>query len=176
MSGVGRTRTLATAARSRRLQLRRRTGRLPPATRRGGDGRGQALVLRAVPAARDGDPDALRFLYLRYADNVYSYVCSIMRDEHEAEDVTQGIFARLPAALQRYRPQVVPFSSWIMRVAHNAAIDSVRAHARSRARRSATRTPWLTMEPGTASKRFAPRWPPCRRSSARCSSSASSAA
>ena len=89
---------------------------------------GKRLVLQAVPAARDGDEDAMRFLYLRYSDHVYSYVCSIVRDEHEAEDVTQAIFARLPAALQRYRPQVVPFSSWIMRVAHNAAIDSVRAH------------------------------------------------
>ena len=88
---------------------------------------GTDAVLRgAVAAARQGDDDALRYLYLRFGDNVFSYVCSIVRDEHDAEDVTQSVFAKLPARLERYRPQVVPFASWIMRVAHNAAIDHVR--------------------------------------------------
>jgi RNA polymerase sigma-70 factor (ECF subfamily) len=85
------------------------------------------LVLGAVARAKAGDDDAIRFLYLRYADNVYGYVCSIVRDEHEAEDVTQQIFAKLLTALPKYEPRVVPFSAWILRVAHNAAIDHVRA-------------------------------------------------
>jgi RNA polymerase sigma-70 factor (ECF subfamily) len=85
------------------------------------------LVLAAVARAKDGDDDALRFLYLCYADNVYGYVCSIVRDEFEAEDVTQQIFAKLMTALARYEPRIVPFSAWILRVAHNAAIDHVRA-------------------------------------------------
>jgi RNA polymerase sigma-70 factor (ECF subfamily) len=87
----------------------------------------ERLVLAAVERAKEGDDDALRFLYLRYADNVYGYVCSIVRDEHEAEDVTQHIFAKLLTALGRYEPRLVPFSAWILRVAHNAAIDHVRA-------------------------------------------------
>ena len=97
---------------------RRRTLDQSPATER--------LVLAAVARAKEGDDDALRFLYLRYADNVYGYVCSILRDEQEAEDVTQQVFAKLLVALGRYEPRVVPFSAWIMRVAHNAAIDHVR--------------------------------------------------
>jgi RNA polymerase sigma-70 factor (ECF subfamily) len=88
---------------------------------------GEELVLAAVARAKDGDADALRYLYLRYADNVYGYVCSIVRDEYEAEDVTQHIFAKLLTSLARYQPRVVPFSAWILRVAHNAAIDHVRA-------------------------------------------------
>ena len=84
-------------------------------------------MVAAVARAKEGDSDALRFLYLRYADNVYGYVCSIVRDEHEAEDVTQHIFAKLITALDRYEPRVVPFSAWILRVAHNAAIDHMRA-------------------------------------------------
>ena len=87
----------------------------------------ERLVLRAVERAKAGEQDAIRFLYLRFADNVYGYVCSIVRDEHEAEDVTQQIFAKLLTALPRYEPRVVPFSAWILRVAHNAAIDHVRA-------------------------------------------------
>jgi RNA polymerase sigma-70 factor, ECF subfamily len=88
--------------------------------------RHERLVLAAVTRAKEGDDDALRFLYLRYADNVYGYVCSIVQDEYEAEDVTQHIFAKLMTALERYEPRVVPFSAWILRVAHNAAIDHVR--------------------------------------------------
>jgi RNA polymerase sigma-70 factor (ECF subfamily) len=84
------------------------------------------LVLSAVQRARSGDEDALRFLYLKYVDNVYGYICSVIRDEHEAEDVTQHLFAKLPTALHRYRPGPVPFSAWLLRVAHNAAIDHVR--------------------------------------------------
>src|SRR5918998_5534471 len=87
----------------------------------------EQLVQAAAERARDGDADALRFLYLRYADNVYGYVCSIVRDEHEAEDVTQHIFGKLTVALARYEPRVAPFSAWILRVAHNTAIDHVRA-------------------------------------------------
>ena len=87
----------------------------------------ERLVLRAVQQAKEGDEDALRFLYLRYADNVYGYVCSIVRDEHEAEDVTQQVFAKLLGSLPRYQPRSVPFSAWVLRVAHNAAIDHMRS-------------------------------------------------
>jgi RNA polymerase sigma-70 factor, ECF subfamily len=86
----------------------------------------ERLVVAAVVRAKEGDADALRYLYLCYADNVYGYVCSIVRDEYEAEDVTQHIFAKLMTSLARYEPRVVPFSAWILRVAHNAAIDHVR--------------------------------------------------
>jgi RNA polymerase sigma-70 factor (ECF subfamily) len=89
--------------------------------------RTEERVLQAVILAKRGDEDALRYLYLRYADNVYGYVCSIVRDEHEAEDVTQQIFAKLLTALERYEPRRVPFSAWILRVAHNQAIDHLRS-------------------------------------------------
>lgn len=107
----------ATAARSgyrRRRQLSH-----PPA--------GEALVGAAAERAREGDDDALRLLYLLYADNVYGYVLAIVRDEHDAEDVTQQIFFKLLTSLERYEPSSVPFSAWILRVAHNAAIDHLRA-------------------------------------------------
>lgn len=87
----------------------------------------EGVLDAAIQRAKQGDEEAMRFLYLRYADNVYGYVCSIVRDEHEAEDVTQQIFAKLKTALQRYEPRSVPFSAWILRIAHNAAIDSMRA-------------------------------------------------
>jgi RNA polymerase sigma-70 factor, ECF subfamily len=81
---------------------------------------------RAVARAKSGDMEAIRFLYLRYKDNVYGYVLSIVRDAHDAEDVTQTVFIKLISVIHKYEPRQVPFTAWILRVAHNAAIDSLR--------------------------------------------------
>jgi RNA polymerase sigma-70 factor (ECF subfamily) len=88
--------------------------------------REEALISRAVAAAQRGDREAMRFLYLRYADHVYGYVRTIVRDDDEAEDVTQLVFAKLLRVLHRYEPAGVPFSRWLLRLAHNAAIDHLR--------------------------------------------------
>jgi RNA polymerase sigma-70 factor (ECF subfamily) len=88
------------------------------------------LVSRAVARAKAGDSEATRFLYIRYADNVYGYVRSIVRDEHESEDVTQHVFAKLLTVIVKYEERSVPFSAWILRVARNVAVDHMR---RSRA-------------------------------------------
>jgi RNA polymerase sigma-70 factor (ECF subfamily) len=86
-----------------------------------------ALVAAAAERARSGDDDALRLLYLLYADNVFGYVLAIVRDEHDAEDLTSEVFARLPRALGHYRPGATPFAAWLLRVARNAALDHLRA-------------------------------------------------
>ena len=85
------------------------------------------VVDRAVARAKEGDEEALRFIYIRYADNVYGYVRSIVRDDYEAEDITQHVFAKLMTAIAKYERRSVPFSAWILRVARNAAMDHVRA-------------------------------------------------
>jgi RNA polymerase sigma-70 factor, ECF subfamily len=87
----------------------------------------EVLLSKAIRRAREGDRDALTYLYVRYADNVYGYVRSIVRDEHDAEDITQNLFTKLTAALSRYEPRSVPFSAWILRVARNLALDHLRA-------------------------------------------------
>jgi RNA polymerase sigma-70 factor (ECF subfamily) len=84
------------------------------------------VVAQAVARAKAGDHEAIRFLYMRYADNVYGYVRSIVRDHHEAEDVTQHVFAKLMTALPKYEAREVPFAAWILRVARNLALDHLR--------------------------------------------------
>jgi RNA polymerase sigma-70 factor, ECF subfamily len=83
-------------------------------------------IIRAVTSAKAGDMDAVRFLYLRYKDNVYGYVLSIVREPHEAEDCTQQVFMKLILAIHKYEPRTVPFTAWILRVARNIAIDHLR--------------------------------------------------
>jgi RNA polymerase sigma-70 factor (ECF subfamily) len=84
-------------------------------------------VQRAVQLAKQRDGDALRYIYIRYADSVFGYVRSIVRDEHEAEDITQQVFAKLMTVLPKYQQRDVPFSAWILRVARNMAFDHMRA-------------------------------------------------
>jgi RNA polymerase sigma-70 factor, ECF subfamily len=92
------------------------------------DSANRALDRRAVAAAKRGEWDAIHYLYVRYADDVLAYVRSIVGDHHAAEDITQGVFAKLITAIQRYEERgAIPFAGWIMRVARNAALDHLRA-------------------------------------------------
>jgi RNA polymerase sigma-70 factor, ECF subfamily len=101
-------------------------GHFRRSTRLDDDAESRRLVARAVSRAKQGDREALRFLYVRYADNVYGYVASLLRDDHEAEDVTQHVFAKLITNIHKYEPREVPFSAWILRVARNVAVDHMR--------------------------------------------------
>jgi hypothetical protein len=83
-------------------------------------------VSHAIKLAQAGDREALGFLYARYADNVYGYVRSIVRDSHDAEDVTQQVFAKLIRVIGKYEERDVPFFAWVMRVARNLAVDHLR--------------------------------------------------
>jgi RNA polymerase sigma-70 factor, ECF subfamily len=85
-----------------------------------------ALVSRAVKLAQQGDREALGFLYARYADNVCGYVRSIVHDQHEAEDITQHVFAKLIHVIGKYEERDVPFFAWILRVSRNVAVDHIR--------------------------------------------------
>lgn len=82
----------------------------------------------AVARAKEGDREAMRFLYISYSNNVYGYVRSIVRDDHEAEDLTQHVFAKLMTTLVKYDDRGVPFSAWLIRLARNVAIDHLRSN------------------------------------------------
>jgi RNA polymerase sigma-70 factor (ECF subfamily) len=83
-------------------------------------------VSDAIGRAQLGDREALGFLYTRFADDVLGYVRSIVHDQHEAEDITQQVFAKLMRVIDKYEERQVPFLAWIMRVARNLAIDHLR--------------------------------------------------
>jgi RNA polymerase sigma-70 factor, ECF subfamily len=82
----------------------------------------------AIARAKEGDRDALRLLYIRYSDNVYGYLRSIVRDDKEAEDLTQQVFMKLITVIVKYQDQGVPFSGWLLRLARNVALDHLRRH------------------------------------------------
>jgi RNA polymerase sigma-70 factor (ECF subfamily) len=85
------------------------------------------MVQSAVALAKEGDAEGVHFLYVRYAEDVLRYVNSFVKDHHEAEDITQNVFAKLITVIRKYEPREVPFTAWILRVARNAALDHLRA-------------------------------------------------
>lgn len=85
------------------------------------------MTRAAVARAKAGDPEGLHYLYVRYADDILRYITGLIRDHHEAEDITQNVFAKLMRAIKKYEERAVPFDAWILRVARNAALDYLRA-------------------------------------------------
>jgi RNA polymerase sigma-70 factor (ECF subfamily) len=83
-------------------------------------------VRLAIARAKEGDRDAVRLLYIRYSDNVYGYVRSIVRDEKEAEDLTQQVFMKLITVIGKYTDCGVPFTGWLLRLTRNVALDHLR--------------------------------------------------
>jgi RNA polymerase sigma-70 factor (ECF subfamily) len=81
---------------------------------------------RAIAAARRGDREAHRLLYERYAPGVFRQVRGLLRDEYEAQDITQLVFLKLMWTIGQYDERQAPFAAWLGRIARNLAIDHLR--------------------------------------------------
>ena len=75
--------------------------------------------------ARSGAETAYRELVRRYERPIFSLVYRMVRDRELAEDLSQETFIKALNALDSYRPEY-KFSSWIFKIANNAAIDQLR--------------------------------------------------
>jgi RNA polymerase sigma-70 factor (ECF subfamily) len=78
-----------------------------------------------VERASAGAEAAYRELVRRYQRPVFSLIYRMVRDRELAEDLTQETFVKVLNAIERYRPEY-KFSSWIFKIANNAAIDHLR--------------------------------------------------
>ena len=78
-----------------------------------------------VALARDGREAAYRELIRRYERPIFSLILRMVRDRQLAEDLAQETFIKALNAIGSYRPEF-KFSSWIFKIANNAAIDHLR--------------------------------------------------
>src|SRR5687767_8959126 len=88
--------------------------------------RSRTMLDRAITRAKAGDEEAYRFLYSTHIENVRGYLFSLLRNEADAEDVAQQVFMRMLGAIGRYERRDATFLAWLLRIAHNAAIDHIR--------------------------------------------------
>src|SRR4029079_10040464 len=87
-------------------------------------------VRKLVDRAQQGDRSALEELYLIHFDRIYSYLHMSVGNRHDAEDLTRHTCLKILEAIGRFRWQSAPFSAWLVRIAHNLAIDHFRAGKR----------------------------------------------
>jgi RNA polymerase sigma-70 factor (ECF subfamily) len=80
---------------------------------------------RLVEHALAGSQDAYRALVDRYSRTVLTLVSRLVRDQGVAEELAQDAFVKAFAALRSFDPSY-KFSNWILRIAHNVAIDHLR--------------------------------------------------
>lgn len=80
------------------------------------------LIRRAVR----GDAEAFGELYTFHLDRIYRYIFYKVGNAMEAEDLTEQVFLKAWQAIEGYRHERYPFSSWLYRIAHNLVIDYYR--------------------------------------------------
>jgi RNA polymerase sigma-70 factor, ECF subfamily len=80
---------------------------------------------RLVEQALAGSQDAYRILVERHSRSVLTLVARMVRDEGVAEELAQDAFVKAFGALRSFDSSY-KFSNWILRIAHNVAIDHLR--------------------------------------------------
>jgi len=78
-----------------------------------------------IQQAAEGDAGAIRALYERFSPRVYAVVRRIAGDDMLAQDYAQEAWIRALRALPTFRGDA-RFSTWLHRIAVNAALQAVR--------------------------------------------------
>lgn len=91
------------------------------------NGLSDAEIARRIAA---GDEDAFRRLMRRYNQTLYRAARSILKDDAEAEDAVQEAYLLAYRAMGRFRGDA-KLSTWLVRIAVNAAIARARKRNRS---------------------------------------------
>ncbi len=79
------------------------------------------LIVDAVNGRVDGFEELIR----RYQRPITGYVFRMLGNYESSLDVTQEVFIKVYKSLSKYSPEY-KFSTWLYRIAHNAAIDHMR--------------------------------------------------
>ena len=78
-----------------------------------------------VSRAKAGELDAFEALTNRYEQRVYGLAMRMLRQEQDAEDVTQQTFLSVLENLGGFRGEA-SFSTWVLRIASHAALKIIR--------------------------------------------------
>jgi RNA polymerase sigma-70 factor (ECF subfamily) len=69
-----------------------------------------------------GENQALELLIQRYLNIIYRFVQTYVKNQDEAEDVTQEIFVKVWKSLKSFQP-AYKFRPWLFAIAKNTALD-----------------------------------------------------
>lgn len=81
---------------------------------------------RLVEGLLEGNDDAVRQLYARYARPVFTLGLRLLGSAEAAEELTQDVFLAAWRKAARFDPSRGRLSTWLMTIAHNLAVDRLR--------------------------------------------------
>ena len=90
---------------------------------------GQIPEEEIIRQAQDGNADAFEQLYRRYSKRVYHLCLGIVKNEAEAEDLTQETFLRVFRKIHTFQGKSA-FSTWLHRVSVNTVLMRLRKRKR----------------------------------------------
>ena len=90
-------------------------------TQREAEGTDEQIVARVL----SGQEHLFETLVRRYQTRILSHVARMVGSREDALDLSQEIFLKVFGALDRFNPEF-RFSTWLFRIAGNAAIDHLR--------------------------------------------------
>jgi RNA polymerase sigma-70 factor (ECF subfamily) len=87
--------------------------------------KGELTEAEAIRRAQGGDAAAFEYLYSSHSRHVYNLCLRMVRNTHDAEDLTQQIFLQVFRKIATFRGDS-SFSTWLHRVTVNAVLMHVR--------------------------------------------------
>jgi len=83
-----------------------------------------------VAKSKNGDKAAFEILVKRYSKYVYTTAFFMIRDNHEAEDISQEVFVKVYLAIGGFRG-LSSFKTWLRKLTVNTCIDKIRLKAKT---------------------------------------------
>ena len=90
----------------------------------------KVLVLKS----KQGDKAAFEELVKKFSKYVYTTAFFILRDTHEAEDVSQEVFVKVYLSIKGFRG-LSSFKTWIRKLTVNTCIDKLRLRSKTKDRK-----------------------------------------
>lgn len=83
--------------------------------------------LELIRRMKAGEPSSFERLVERYQDRVYRLALRISGNQQDAEEITQHVFLTTYQKIGTFEARVA-FSTWLYRIATNAALMKIRSH------------------------------------------------
>ena len=82
-----------------------------------------------VDKAKKGDKAAFEELVRNYSKYVYTNAFFMLRDTHDAEDISQEVFVKVYLSIKNFRG-ISSFKTWLRKLTINTCIDKLRAKSK----------------------------------------------
>lgn len=88
-----------------------------------------------VSLLKSKDERAFRYLYDHYGAALYGLICQVLVSREESRDILQAVFLKIWKNMDSFDPSRGRLFTWMLRIARNTAIDTLRSRNFQQARK-----------------------------------------